>query len=154
MDEFNLAARFAEDEDEAPSRGRGRIKRLRRGRTGVGLEKPVGHGRQFGEGEVEVRKTERVDPSDFGGEDSVAPEGSDDSLPMLIGEDEEGHQMFENRRSRPLAARGDVDEDDDAFRDLVDRMEGGSASAGRAAAKRAKMKGKRPAPRRPEPEEE
>jgi hypothetical protein len=45
-------------------------------------------------------------------------------------------------------------EDDDAFQDLVSRMEGQSASAGRAAAKRAKLKGRRPEPRRFEDEDE
>ena len=37
MDEFNLAARFAGDEDERPRHGRGKIRRLRRGKTGVAL---------------------------------------------------------------------------------------------------------------------
>lgn len=151
MDEFNLASRFARDEDEAPKRGR--IKRLR-GRTGVGMEKPAAHDRLIGEGEADVKRGERFNPAEYGGEDSVAPEGADDSIPLPIGEDEEGHQMFGSRTTRPLAPREDIDEDDEAFRDLVDRMEGGSASSGRAAAKRAKMKGKRPLPRREEDEEE
>ena len=44
-------------------------------------------------------------------------------------------------------------EEDETFRDLVDRMEGGSASMGRANARRAKLKGRRPAPRKDEDEE-
>lgn len=44
-------------------------------------------------------------------------------------------------------------EEDETFRDLVDRMEGGSASMGRANARRAKLKGRRPVPRKDEDEE-
>ena len=150
MDEFNLASRFAPEEDEAPRRGR--IKRLRPGKTGVGMEKPVGHGKVIGEGSADVERSERVNPADFGGEDFIASEDSLDLDSVEVGEDDEGHPMFENR-NRGVPHK-DMPEEDDAFRDLVERMEGESASAGRASARRAKMKNRRPAPRRFEDEEE
>ena len=108
MDEFNLAARF--DEDEEPRRSRGKLKRLRPGKTGVGMEKPT---------DIDI-------PEDLPEKDEEGP-GLDIDVEM---------------------------EDDDAFQDLVSRMEGQSASAGRAAAKHAKLKGRRPEPRRLEDEDE
>jgi len=117
MDEFNLASRFAEDEDEVPRRGRGKIKRLRK--RGVGLEKPE---------DVEVPEEEDLDM-----EDEELPD-----LPM----DEGGFPGFGPDEDM---------EEDEAFTDLVDRLEGASASMGR---RRAKMKGRRPAPRGREDEEE
>lgn len=120
MDEFNLASRFASEEDEPPRRSRGKLKRLRRGRTGVGLEKPEDLPLEPGE--------EKED---------LGPELGDEG------------PAFDSEVSDVGA-----DEEDDAFRDLLDRMEGESASAGRASARRAKLKGRRPAPRRFEDEEE
>jgi len=111
MDEFNLASRFAEDEDEAPRRGRGKIKRLRK--RGVGLEKPE---------DVEIPEEEM-----------------DEELPDLpMGGGFPGIELEEDM------------EEDEAFDDLVSRLEGSSASAGR---RRAKMKGRRPMPRGREDEE-
>ena len=120
MDEFNLASRFASEEDERPMRGRGRVKRLRKGRTGVGMEKP---------------------------EDVIIPE--DEEMPELPLGDEEENMPLPDFGEGP---EPDIEEDA-AFEDLVDRMEGGSASAGRAAARRDKLKGRRPQSRRFEDEE-
>ena len=81
---------------------------------------------------VGLEKPEDVEvPEDE--EDMDLPEGED--MPDLpIGGPEE----------EPL----DEDIEEDAnFLDLLDRMEGGSASAGRADARRRKLKGRRPAPR-------
>ena len=141
MDEFNLASRFANDEDEVPARGRGKIRRLRR-KTGVGMEKPV---------DIEAPLSE--DEELPGPEEKLGPDM-----------DEEADLKLPNRRLGGAAepalgfdSASDAippEEEDEAFDDLVSRMEGGSASAGRAAAKRAKLKGRRPAPRMREDEEE
>lgn len=114
-EEMNLASKFG-----GP---RGKLKRLRKGKTGVGMEKPT---------DIEI------------------PE-----------EDEEMPEELSGREMPPLdlgAFGGPAPEDeelenDEAFRDLVDRMEGGSASMGRANARRAKLKGRRPVPSKNEDEE-
>ena len=136
MDEFNLASRFAKEEDEEPSRGRGKLKRLRPGRTGVGMEKPASHGKVVGEGSVGVEKTE------------IAA----DDMNVRPGVDEES-EIDSPRRTGTQIPEADMEEDD-AFLDLVDRMEGESASAGRASARRAKLKGRRPMPRKEDEDEE
>lgn len=119
MDEFNLASRFAKDEDEEPRRGRGKLKRFRPGKTGVGMEKPA---------DLDIPE----DEEDLPEEDLDTPE----------------KKPFPDEEP-------DLDmEEDDAFRDLVDRMEGESASAGRASARRAKLKGRRPMPRKEDEDEE
>lgn len=117
MDEFNLASRFAKDEDEEPRRGRGKLKRFRPGKTGVGMEKPA---------DLDVPEDEKDMPE----EDLDIP------------------------KKKPFPDEEPDMEEDDAFRDLVDRMEGESASAGRASARRAKLKGRRPMPRKEDEDEE
>ena len=129
MDEFNLAARFAGDEDERPRHGRGKIRRLRRGKTGVGMEKP-----EVLEGPEDE---EDLDLPEEGEDLPDLPFGEEGDLPDIG----EGPDMEE-------------DEEDPAFMDLLDRMESGSASEGRAAAKREKLKGRRPARRKRAEEDE
>ena len=113
MDELNLADRFAKKDDERPVPSRGKLKRLRRGKTGVGMEKPQ---------DIDLPEDrEMPGDEDMPEEDVEAPRSE---MKNLIGEAED---------------MADIDEDE-AFTDLVDRMEGGSASAGRARAKRRAMK--------------
>ena len=114
MDEFNLASLFAGDDenDARPNRKKKPI----RGRTGVGMEKPasVMHPRQDGEGEVDVEKDEDAGRG-FDGP-IERPEGEEPDFDEITGREPE--------------------EEDEAFKSLLDRMTGGSASEGRAAKKR------------------
>lgn len=120
MDELNLASRFGPDdeEDQRPNRR----KKKPRFRTGVGMEKPV----------------EAVDEveDDIGGiEMEPGEERSPAEMPPMgdLGED-----------IGPMLPDEEEPEEDAAFEDLVSRMEGESASAGRAKKRRVLAKKAKP----------
>jgi len=98
-EEMNLASKFG-----GP---RGKLKRLRKGKTGVGMEKPVDIDIPEEEAEAELE------------------------LPVL--EDEAELADID------AGIEGDMEEDE-AFLDLLNRMEGESASAGRARKRREAMR--------------
>lgn len=101
-EEMNLASKLG-----GP---RGKLKRLRKGKTGVGMEKPV---------DIDIPE-----------EDEEMPDMPMSDMPMP--EREELEDVGEG-------IEGNMEEDE-AFLDLVNRMEGESASAGRARKRRDAMR--------------
>lgn len=114
MDEFNLASRFSQDdeEDQRPNRR----KKKPRFRTGVGMEKPV-----------EIETPEEEEEMELGEEvptDLPPIDAGVGLTPDPIDTPEEG--------------------EDEAFDALVSRLEGESASSGRAKKRRAQAKKAKP----------
>ena len=56
--------------------------------------KPVGHKKVVGQGSVAVKKTQRVNPAQYGGEDSVKPASATSGTWKKTGTDAAGHSQY------------------------------------------------------------